>query len=219
MTERSVERFKVGLTGGIACGKTSACKVFAELQIPIVDADVISRELTSPGSPLLDTIAAEFGSEVIAADGSFNRKAMRNLAFSDSSALMRLNAIMHPAIHAELKRQALKKEPSAPYVVLAIPLLFEHHLEKLTDRILVLDCSEDLQLARIMQRDGSSEQVARSIMSNQVSRLYRRQHADDLIDTQSGSLEYLQQEIGKLHQIYLQCAAQKAGTAIQPEYK
>lgn len=215
MTERSVERFKVGLTGGIACGKTSACKFFAALHIPIVDADVISRELTAKGSPLLKTIEAEFGPQVIAEDGSFNRKAMRNIAFTDSSALMRLNAIMHPAIHAELIRQAQEKEPSAPYVVLAIPLLFEHHLEKLTDRILVLDCSEDLQLARIMQRDGSSEEVARSIMSNQVSRLYRKQHADDLIDTQSGSLEHLQNEIGKLHQLYLQCAAEKAAAANQ----
>lgn len=202
-------RFKIGLTGGIACGKTSACRIFASQNIPIVDADVISRELTAPGSPLLQRLAETFGQSIIAADGSFDRRAMRNLVFSDAGALHQLNSLMHPAIHRRLQQEAEEKDPAAPYVVLAIPLLFEHHLEGMVDRILVLDCSEELQLARIMKRDGSSEAVARSIMKNQIPRSFRVAHADDLVDTQSGSFTLLKERILQLHHKYLQLAAQR----------
>ncbi len=208
-------RFKIGLTGGIACGKTSACRIFAAQHIPIVDADVISHELTAPGSPLLPQLAATFGPGIIAADGSLDRRAMRNLVFSDAGALQQLNALLHPAIHRRLLQEAEEKEPAAPYVVLAVPLLFEHHLEHMVDRILVLDCSEDLQLQRIMQRDGSSEAVARSIMNNQVSRSFRVAHADDLADTQSGSLALLEERILQLHHKYLQLAAAHSRADLQ----
>ena len=199
--------FKVGLTGGIACGKTSACRVFSALQIPVVDADVISRQLCARGSPLLPQIAAIFGPLIINAACDLNRPALRELVIADEAALTALNNLLHPAIHRELMAQAETAGKNAPYVVLAIPLLFEHHLEPLVNRILVLDCSPELQLARIQKRDGCSEAAARSIISHQAAREYRLSQGADVINTESGDLHYLAQQIEMLHAQYLQAAS------------
>ncbi len=199
--------YTIGLTGGIACGKTAACRVFTQLQIPIIDADVISRQLTALGSPLLPKIAKELGPDCLNADGTLCRPYVRKLVFADEHALAKLNAILHPAIHHELLARAHEVGAQAPYVVMAIPLLFEHKLDALMDRILVLDCSEQLQLQRIIARDGSSEATARSIIAHQVSRAYRIAHADDLVSTQSSDLQALALQIKKLHSQYCAYAA------------
>ncbi len=205
-----IDTFKVGLTGGIACGKTSACKIFQNLGIPVIDADEISRELTAPGSPLLPEIKTIFGKTILDEHGALKRSALRTLVFADNSALAKLNALLHPAIHRELILRAKTAGTHAPYVVLAIPLLFEHHLEKMCQRILTLDCSEKLQLERILRRDGSSLNTARSIIRHQVPRSERLTKADDIIDTESGDLQKLECAVKALHEKYLQLAAQFA---------
>lgn len=199
--------YSVGLTGGIACGKTAACRVFTQLHIPVIDADIISRELTAIGSPMLPKLAQLFGRQCLNADGSLCRPYLRQKVFADEKALTQLNALLHPAIHQELLRQAQEAGQHAPYVVLAIPLLFEHKLTSIVDRVLVLDCSPELQLQRIIARDGCSVATAQSIIAHQVSRDFRISHADDLINTQSSDLQYLAQQIYKLHQQYCTYAA------------
>lgn len=195
--------FRLGLTGGIACGKSTASRAFMSVGIPVIDADVISHTLTALGSPLLDTLYAHFGREIALADGSLNRAALRQIVFADESKLNDLNSLMQGAIRAELIRQTQEALQSSPYVVLAIPLLFEKHLEPLVDRILVLDAPEDVQLQRILRRDGCSAETARSIIAHQVSRDYRLSHGDDIIDTGELQDADLGARILKLHEFYL----------------
>lgn len=195
--------FRLGLTGGIACGKSTASRAFMSVGIPVIDADVISHALTALGSPLLDTLYARFGREIALEDSSLNRAALRKIVFSDESRLNALNELMHGAIRRELIAKAGAALKDAPYVVLAIPLLFENHLENLVDRILVLDAPEDVQLQRILRRDGCSEDTARSIISHQVSREYRLSHGDDIIDTGKLKDADLGARILKLHAFYL----------------
>lgn len=198
--------FRLGLTGGIACGKSTASKAFVALGIPIVDCDVISRELTSKGSKILEQIVSHFGERILLPDGNLNRSLLRQIVFDDKNELDYLNTILQGAIRQELILQTKKHQDIAPYVVLAIPLLFERKLENLTDRILVLDANEEVQLQRIIKRDACSKETALSIMKNQVDRSYRQSHGDDIIDTSSLSDKELSLEIEKLHQRYLALA-------------
>lgn len=202
--------FKLGLTGGIACGKTSAAEVFVSLGVPVISADAIAREIMQPGSPVLQQVVQAFGPEFLEADGSLKRAALREKVFADPAALQKLNSLTHPVIHELLSERAAQAGLTAPYVVLDIPLLFEHHLENTVDRILVLDCTEEMQVQRILQRDHCDEATARAILHSQVPRSYRLSHGDDIIDTQSGSLEKLASHIRELHQLYLQLARKAA---------
>lgn len=203
--------FKLGLTGGIACGKTVASKAFSALGIPVIDADKISRSLTEPGKSLLNEIFARFGPEVANPDGTLNRAALREKVFKDDSCLADLNTMMHDKIRAELIEQSKKAEDSAPYVVLAIPLLFENHLEKLVDRILVLDADENTQLERIIARDGCSKEVALAIVRKQIPRSCRRSLGDDLIDTSSLEDSELGRAITLLHDKYMALSNARGG--------
>lgn len=202
--------FKLGLTGGIACGKTSAAEVFVSLGVPVISADAIAREIMQPGSPVLQQVVQAFGPEFLEADGSLKRAALREKVFADPAALQKLNSLTHPVIHELLSERAAQAGLTAPYVVLDIPLLFEHHLENTVDRILVLDCTEEMQVQRILQRDHCDEATARAILHSQVPRSYRLSHGYDIIDTQSGSLEKLASHIRELHQLYLQLARKAA---------
>ena len=198
--------FVVGLTGGIACGKSSICSLFKKLNVPIVDADIVAREVVKVGSPLLKVLTSRFGEDVLQADGSLNRRKLREIAFDKSKPenLEDLNKIMAPAIQGELKRQIEEKQSA--YVIVAIPLLFEHHLEHLVDRILVVDVKEDLQLKRLCRRDSINETLAKSIIASQVTREERLKKADDLIESDDSPLDKKLNVVVKLHNMYLDFA-------------
>ncbi|EIC30223.1 MULTISPECIES: dephospho-CoA kinase [Methylomicrobium] len=191
---------KVGLTGGIGCGKTTVSNLFAEMGVPILDADQTARELTEKGQPALDRIREAFGQQVFNPDGSLNRLQLKKLIFSDDRKKRQLEAILHPMILAALAAKAERLD--VPYCILSIPLLFESKLEPLVDRILVVDCPLELQIERISRRDKLDFKVIRSIIGSQVSRDYRRKHADDLLDNSQAD-NPLAEQVKKLHNLYI----------------
>ena len=266
--------YKVGLTGGIGTGKSYIGKLFSVYGVKIIDSDVIARVVVLPGSPTLKHIAERFGSEVLEADGSLNRRALRERVFADKAELAALNAIIHPAIHhlineycdlvaahkslpevyyltaalqqaqaqdarrlkaktrpkealSSEERQARKAhylqeqelvntplDPSvvfsddqpAPYVILDIPLLFENGWDKVVDSILVVDCEPELQLKRVMNRDGASREQAQAIISRQCPRDFKLAHADGVISTDSPCVADKRQAVLNLHLQYLALA-------------
>ena len=193
----------LGVTGGIGSGKTAATDYFQTLGIVVVDADVVAREVVQPGQSALAAIAQHFGQDVLAADGSLDRRKLREIVFADVSQRQALEAITHPAIHAELIRQL--KIASSPYAILATPLLWETGQAKLVQHSLVIDVPEALQLQRASLRDGNSEAQIKAIMAAQLSREQRLAKADDVISN-TGSLNDLYDEINRLHPLYLQRA-------------
>lgn len=202
--------FVVGLTGGIGCGKSEAARQFAKLGVPIVDVDVIARQLTTAGHPVLKEIISVFGNEYLGADGNLNRAAVRKKIFSDMAARKDLECLIHPAIYdqsiLELKQNAQAENQTMPYQILAISLLFENQRYKDDiDRSLVMDCDEALQVTRTMKRSGLSEEEVRAVMAAQVSRATRIKLADDLIEN-NGTLEDLNQKIAEMHKKYIQLA-------------
>lgn len=194
----------VGLTGGIGCGKSTIASLFADLGVPIVDADIVARQVVEKGSPLLAKIAQHFGQEILLATGELDRAALRQRVFADPQEKAWLNQLLHPAIREEMLRQL--KQTAAPYVLWVVPLLLENHLETYCDRILVIDVSEETQIQRATQRDQNSAALIRKIMQSQVSRQQRLAKADDVISNElplEQNLTYLQTEVQKLHQHYL----------------
>lgn len=198
--------FRVGLTGGIACGKSGIASLFAKLDVPIVDTDVIAREVVMPGTALLGKLATRFGQNIIKADGSLDRRKLRQIAFDKTHPenLNDLNALMAPAIEDETVRQV--KAQHSQYVIICIPLLFEHHLEYMVDRILVVDVEPTLQLERLMSRDGIDRELALSMIASQVDRETRLKKADDLIESDSSPLDKKGNLVLKLHNLYQQLA-------------
>lgn len=199
--------YKIGLTGGIACGKTVVSGFFAEQGVPVLDTDVISRKLTAPNSSLLPLLAIRFGQEILQPDGSLNRRALRLKVFGDPAALADLNRLMHPAILNQLAFDFAKIE--APYALIVIPLLFELKLEYLVQRILVCDAPREVQFTRLITRDGISEEVALAMLNSQASREYRRAHADDLLETDGKPLPETRAAVINLHRKYLKIAPQQ----------
>lgn len=195
---------RIGLTGGIGCGKSTVCEVFREYGIPVIDSDIIARELVEPETPALQQIVNLFGEQVLQQDGSLNRAKMRELVFNNRQQREQLESLLHPLIHQEMLRQlaAIK----TPYVIIAIPLLLEKGWQRQLDRVVVVDCSEEQQRDRAAQRDGSSMQTINQIIASQISRDNRLRAADDIIDN-SRSLESLRSQIQRLHHHYLTLAA------------
>lgn len=192
----------VALTGGIGSGKSVATQTFSALGVPVIDLDVIAHALTAAGGALMPQIAAEFGTEFVTEEGALNRPLMRALVFTQPEARARLNAIMHPAIFDEAVRQLAELEASA-YVVLAIPLLQEsQRYLPYIDQVLVIDCEESLQLARVMQRSGLSAQEAQKIIDAQSSRQSRIDMADSVI-TNNGSRQEFEEKIEQFHKNYI----------------
>ncbi len=193
----------IGLTGGIGCGKSTVCELFREYGIPIIDSDIIARELVEPGAPALQQITNFFGEQMLQQDGSLNRAKMRELIFNNRQQREQLESILHPMIRQEMLRQLSTLE--SPYVIIAIPLLLEKGWQQQLDRVVVVDCSEEQQRERAAQRDGSSAQTIEQIIASQISREERIAAADDVIDN-SLSLESLRGQIYTLHQCYLTIA-------------
>ena len=192
----------IGMTGGIGSGKTEATKLFTELGVPIVDADIISHELTARGQVTLKEIAQAFGQDILNDDGDLNRTALRKKVFANSEARKSLEDILHTAIFNKAL-EALKKNASAPYQILAIPLLFEsdRYLE-IISRSLVIDSPIEMQITRASKRDGLLEADIQKIIDVQMSRTKRNSLADDLI-LNDGSIEELRQKIKQLHEKYI----------------
>lgn len=191
----------VGLTGGIGSGKSSAAELFVALGVPVVDADQISRALTGPGGAAMPSIVGTFGPELRAGDGSLDRAAMRSMVFADESARQRLEGILHPLILQESLRALATAD--GPYAIFEVPLLFENpaYLEQV-DRTLLVDCDEQVQLARVMQRSGLRADAVRAIMAAQMPRAQRLALADDVIDN-SGDWDALMLQVEAKHRYYL----------------
>jgi dephospho-CoA kinase len=193
--------YVVGLTGGIGSGKTAASDYLASLGIGVVDADIVARDIVAIGQPALDQIVQYFGSDILQADGSLNRSALRAIVFNQPSERKVLESITHPAIRQRIQQQLTNS--TSPYTLLVSPLLFESGQYQFANRSLVIDASEDLQRQRASQRDGvSSEQIA-SIMAAQLTRAERLQKADDVV-INHGDLDELYQQLDLVHQRYLQ---------------
>ena len=200
----------VGLTGGIGSGKTTIANLFADLGVPLVDADVVAREVVAKDSPLLSKIVEYFGAQVLTEQGELNRVALRERVFSNDENKLWLNNLLHPAIRERMKQQL--SEQTAPYTLFVVPLLIENKLTALCDRILVVDVSPQTQLARSAQRDNNNFEQIRRIMNSQVSQQERLKWADDVInnDTElAQNLTHLQKKVLELHQFYLQQAENK----------
>jgi dephospho-CoA kinase len=191
---------RIGLTGGIASGKTTVANGFAELDVPVIDTDVIAREVVQPGKPALGDIRERFGEAVIDASGQLDRTAMRTLIFSDANARIDLENILHPYIGAETRRQA--DAATGPYQLVVVPLLVGSELQQFVDRILAVDCAEETQIQRLMARDADSREEAQTILSSQASREDRLAIADDVIHNDQSIAQMLQQvvELNSLYQ-------------------
>lgn len=196
---------RVGLTGGIASGKSTAAKFFGALGVPILDSDQLAREVVEPGQPSLERLVERFGTSILTADGHLDRPALRDIVFSDPRARADLEALTHPAIGAAM--EARSAAAGGPYQVLVIPLLVEKNLKSHVDRVLVIDCEEALQLKRLRDRDGSPPAQAQAILAAQASRAARLKVADDVIRNDQ-DLSAVQRQVVALHERYLLLAQQ-----------
>lgn len=202
MTDDS--RFRVALTGGIASGKSTVAGLFAELGVPLIDTDVIARAVVEPGQPALAAVVGAFGPEVLDADGRLDRRRMRERIFADPAARQRLQAILHPAIRAEMERQS--RAAGGPYQVLVIPLLTEGGRRDHVDRVLLVDVPEELQVQRLMMRDGVTQAQAEASLDAQATRAARIAMADDILRN-TGRVAELRAAVAELHAKYLALAA------------
>ena len=196
----------VGLTGGIGCGKSSACDMFTELGVDVIDTDQISHQLTAPDGGAIAAIRQLFGDDYITAEGALDRRKMRERVFTDRSCRDQLEHLLHPRILAETTQRIAHSQ--SIYTIVAIPLLFETgDYEHLTDRVLVIDCDEALQLARTMARSGLGHDAVKTIMAAQVGRHQRLEKADDVIINNS-DLNNLRRQVVQIHQKYINLSGQ-----------
>jgi dephospho-CoA kinase len=204
VSARTRKAFRVGLTGGIASGKTVVARLFAALGVPVIDADELAREAVAPGTPVLARIAERFGAAIIGRDGTLDRRALREIVFSDAAARADLEALTHPAIFAAMEQRSAGA--GGPYQIHVIPLLAEKPERAASvDRVLVVDCSEELQMRRLQARDGSTVEQTRAILAAQASRAERLRIADDLIEN-DGTLAMLRDRVLDLHACYQRLA-------------
>ena len=194
------EPLRIALTGGIASGKTAVANMFAELGVPVLDADVIARDVVEPGTPALAQLVSEFGADILDATARLDRRRLRQRVFENPQLRKRLEAITHPAIRAEFT--ARSAAAGGPYQIHVIPLLVETARERSYDRVLVVDCPPEEQLRRLISRDSSSPEEARRILQAQASREQRLAAADDVI-VNTGTVDDLRQFVRTLHDNYL----------------
>lgn len=198
----------VGLTGGIASGKSTVARLFASLGVPVIDTDDLAREVVAAGSEGLAAVVARFGAGIVAADGSLDRRALRRIVFESESDRRDLEAITHPRIRALLQQRA--QAAGGVYQIWVIPLLVEGKGRIRVDRVLLVDCPEALQIERVMQRDGSSREQAEAILAVQASRAARLSAADDVI-VNDGDPARLEARVAELHQTYLEGLRTRSG--------
>lgn len=196
--------FTIGLTGGIGSGKTTVAELFAKLDVPVIDTDVIARELVQPGEPALAEIVSTFGKHVLNPDGSLDRNSLRNMVFKSTEKRQQLEAMLHPRIQEAVEAEISKL--NTPYCIVVIPLLVETQQQDLGQRILVVDCPVELQIQRTLSRDALSRSEVEAIIATQATRQQRLAVADDVIinDKEPGQLK---SKVVELHQQYNQLAA------------
>jgi dephospho-CoA kinase len=195
---------RIGLTGGIASGKTTVADLFAGCGATVIDADRIARELVMPGQPALAALIRALGREILDADGNLDRERLRKRIFSDTATRRIVEAILHPAVIAEIRRQS--DAAPGPYQILVIPLLVEGGHRELVDRVLVVDCAEERQIERLMRRDGETRENALRALAAQATRAQRLAAADDIVSN-DGDPANLVTEVAGLDSEYRRLAA------------
>ena len=194
----------IGLSGGIASGKTIVSDEFSSLGADIIDTDIIARELIFPGSETLNKIVSVFGENVLQDDGNLNRKLMRQIIFSEKDKKITLEKIMHPKIQNEVKLKI--QSASGQYQIIVVPLLLQSPILDFVDRVLIIDCNEKIQINRLMNRDNISEELAKKMIENQSKREERLAIADDVI-LNEGHLEEIKLEVKKLNDFYIKISS------------
>jgi len=194
----------IGLTGGIACGKSMVSRYFEDLGISIIDTDIIAKQLVEPGQTALNEIIDAFGSDIIDTNKHLNRKYLRDLIFNSTQKRLQLEAILHPKIHAVVldKLASLEQSQASTYCIIVIPLLFESKSNYPIDKVLLVDCTEQQQLERSMLRDNITRNESMAIMQNQITRQERLEKADDIIKNISDQDSCISQ-IKQFHNKYL----------------
>lgn len=200
--------FVVGITGGIGSGKSAVTAHLENLGIDVVDADLAARVVVEPGQPALDAIAKHFGTEILQEDGHLDRAALRKIVFEDPQARTWLESVTHPAIRQEIESQL--QSATSPYVVLSSPLLLEAKQHSFVDHVVVVDVTEELQVARTTLRDSNSVELVQKIMAAQLPRTERISRADEVIDN-NGTLTDLEAQADALHRRMLELAKKHAG--------
>ncbi|MEE9560145.1 MAG: dephospho-CoA kinase [Acidiferrobacterales bacterium] len=197
---------RIGLTGGIGSGKSSAAAMFARRGVPVIDADEIAKQLVAPGQPAYERIIQRFGKEFVDANGFIDRGRLRRHVFDDPASRRELEAILHPRVRQQIQRQL--RALRAPYCVIVIPLIFEANQQDLVDRILVIDAAEDTQVQRVAARSSLADDEIRKIIAAQIGRNVRLRQAHDVI-TNEGELEQLEERVNAFHTRYLDLAREQ----------
>ncbi|MEX2524698.1 MAG: dephospho-CoA kinase [Gammaproteobacteria bacterium] len=195
---------RIGLTGGIASGKSTVSNMFRSLGVPVIDADEIVREISRPGEPAYDEIIALFGNNIVNEEGYLRRDLIKDIIFKKTELKNKLENIIHPRVRDEIEERIASS--NYPYCILSIPLLLETGADYGIDRILVIDAPVKIQLKRIIKRDGISEDLALSIIESQIDRQERLSSADDII-VNTGDTKHLEREVAILHRKYLDLAS------------
>jgi dephospho-CoA kinase len=194
--------FKIGLTGGIASGKSTVANLFSDLGVEIVDADEIAHSITSKQGSAYDKIVKHFGNSVLGDDNELDRKKLRTIIFNNSELRKDLEQIIHPEVHSIINKQTFKSQD--PYQIIVIPLLIETGYQDFVDRVLIIDCSVETQLARLMNRDYETLESAKKIVANQIERRERLKFADDIIENEKKtSISDVKKKVQQLHRTYL----------------
>lgn len=192
--------YVVALSGGVASGKSTIANLFAQLGVPIIDADIIARQVVEVGTDALAQIVKHFSTEILLPNGELDRSQLREIIFNNDHERLWLNNLLHPIIHKITQKQIAKQ--TAPYVIWVVPLLIENNLHQLADRVLMVDVPETLQMERLIYRDKISESLAKRMIRTQVPLAERLSYADDII-VNNGNLASLSEQVNKLHQQYL----------------
>jgi len=195
--------FVVGLTGGIGAGKSAVCREFERLAVPIIDADIVAREVVAPGAAGLGEVVSAFGPDILNTDGSIDRSKLRQKVFENDGERARLEAILHPRIRARISDHLSAVE--SPYCILCVPLLVERGGYKNVDRILVIDCPTEMQITRVMKRDKLTRIQVEAIMRSQATREVRLELADDVIENAT-PVQELRAQVEALHAEYSKIA-------------
>ena len=195
------ETFKIGLTGGIASGKTTVCDLFKELSVEIIDADVISHELSKKGGAAFEEIIEAFEDEIIGDDGELDRKKLRSIVFNDNTKKKMLERIIHPKVLLSINEKI--KASQSDYLIISVPLMIETGMNAMMDRVLLIDCNVETQIERIIQRDQTSREEAIKIIESQASIESKRELSDDrIINNNETSIEELTLKVKELDDFY-----------------
>jgi len=200
MPRGTAKALRIGLTGGIASGKSLVADCFAELGIPVIDTDQVARDIVEPGQPALRDIRRAFGDDVFTGDGRLDRRRMRRVVFNDADRRAELEAILHPRIRRETAARV--ETAQGPYVIVVVPLLVETGFDDMTDRVLVVDCPVEMQRARLLERDAENPAQVERILAAQATRAERLTAADDIVDN-SGDIDATRDQVRQLHEKYL----------------